>query len=249
MPRIAVITPYHREPPEMLARCHQSVLAQAPAADHIIVADGFPRPEPAGWKARHVVLPQEHGDFGATPRGIGSMLADVEGYDFVAYLDADNWYLPGHLESLLELHTRSGSPVCASLRSFHDANGAALAVTEGAEDALQHVDTNCFFVHRSAFHVFPAWLRMPRQLVAMSDRVFLAALRKERLAVTSTQQRTVAYLTLHELHYRLAGLEPPPGAKPGTITRAAFEWLLTKEGVDESFRRLGFWPLSFLQPW
>lgn len=246
MPRIAVITPYHREPLQMLAQCHESVLAQQAGADHFMVADGFPRPELASWNVRHVVLPTSHADCGATPRGIGALLADSQGYDFVAFLDADNWYLKEHLASLLELHRSCGAPVCTSFRSFHDVDGTKIDVTEAEEDGLQHVDTSCFLLHRAAFGVLPIWSRMPKQLALLCDRVFVAALRKERLSIASTHRRTIAYRTLHELHYTAAGLTPPPGYKPRGILDPGMQWLMTREGVDESFRRLGFWPVTFL---
>jgi glycosyltransferase involved in cell wall biosynthesis len=247
MPRIAVVTPYYKESLEWLRQCHESVLAQGvPAADHYMVADGFPRRELAEWNVRHVVLPDAHADGGAMGRGIGSILAGAAGYDFVAYLDADNWFLPGHIESLLELHRTTGAPVCTSFRSFYDLDDGRLDVTEEAEDLLQHVDTNCFFVHRSAFKLFPVWTHVPKQLGPLCDRVFLAALRNERFMVLSTKRRTLAYRITYELHYRGAGREPPPGYKPMRVLEPAVQWLQTKEGVEESIRRLGFWPLSFM---
>lgn len=247
MTRVAVITPYYREPLELLAQAHESVHAQGVAADHILVADGFPKDEVDRWKdVRHVVLPDSHGDAGATARGIGSMLADAEGYDFIAYLDADNWYHRNHLASLLELHRRSGAPVCASFRSFHQPDGTLLNITEQLEDNLQHVDTNCFLVHRSAFGVLPVWMRMPRAIWSMCDRVFLAALRHQRFVIASTRERTIAYRTLHELHYTQAGLPPPAGYKSKDLMRDAAAWLMTPEGVSESVRVLGFWPMTYI---
>jgi hypothetical protein len=185
------------------------------------------------------------GTFG-TSRSVGGLLADSEGYDFVAYLDADNWFHPGHLASLLELHAKTGSPVCTSFRTFHRPDCTKLDITEQEEDQLQHVDTSCFMLHRAAFSSLAIWARMPKPLGPLCDRVFLAALRKERWAITSTRRRTVAYRTLHELHYRKAGLEPPAGYKSGAMIRPGLEWMNTKPGVDECFRTLGFWPLSFL---
>jgi len=248
MPRIAVVTPYYKEPLSWLRQCHESVLAQEVPADHFMVADGFPRQELADWNVRHVVLPDLaiEGDGGSMGRGIGGALADACGYDFVAYLDADNWFLPGHLASLLELHRSTGAPVCTSFRSFFTPDGVRLDVSEEAEDTLQHVDTSCFFLHRSAFNLLTLWSRLPRPLGLLCDRVFLAALRNERFAILSTRRRTVAYRTLYELHYRGAGLEPPPGFKPRSILQPAFQWLQTREGVEESIRRLGFWPLTFM---
>ena len=114
--RVAVITPYYREPVEFLAQCHQSVLAQGVGADHIMVADGHPLDCIDGWKVAHVKLPASHGDNGNTPRGIGSLLASSEGYDFIAYLDADNWYHDGHLRSLLDLWEQKRGVACSSFR-------------------------------------------------------------------------------------------------------------------------------------
>jgi glycosyltransferase involved in cell wall biosynthesis len=247
MPKIAVITPYYKEPLEVLAQCHQSVLAQQPQADHFMVADGFPRAEVAAWNVRHVVLPTSHDDGGNTPRGIGSLLADSEGYDFVAYLDADNWYQPEHLASLLELHQRTGAAVCTCFRSFHLPDGSRLPIAEDAEDTLQHVDSSCFLLHRRAFEILPVWIRMNKRLAPLCDRVFLAAVRHARLDLMSTRQRTVAYRTLWELHYVQAGLELPAGVKSGHGVRSAIQWLQTQEGVNDSLQRLGFWPLTYIR--
>lgn len=250
MPRIAVVTPYYQEPLEVIGQCHRSVLAQGVNAgaeiDHILVADGFPNAGVEAWKVRHVILPSSHGDAGGTPRGIGGLLAATEGYDFVTYLDADNWYHPGHLASLIEMQARTGAAVCTSWRTFHQPDGTPLQITEPAEDSFKHVDTNCFFLHRSAFEVLGTWLRTPKQLATINDAVFLAALHHARLTIVATRQRTVAYRTNHEFHFRLAGLPAPEGARPMELVRPAQQWLLTKEGVDESVRRLGFWPLSYM---
>ena len=95
--KIAVITPYFKEPLEVLRQCFESVQAQGVRADHFFIADGHPRPELELWGVKHVVLPQAHANNGDTPRGIGGLLAEAEGYDFVAYLDADNWFQPNQI--------------------------------------------------------------------------------------------------------------------------------------------------------
>lgn len=246
MNRIAVITPYHREPLEMLAQCHQSVLAQRVPADHFMVADGFPRTEVAGWDVRHATLPGSHGAGGAIARGVGGALADAQRYDFIAYLDADNWWQPDHLSSLMELHQSSRAPVCTSMRTFHATDGTQMSITEPEEDRLHHVDTNCILLQRRAFEVLPIWSRMPAPLNAISDRIFVAAIRKNRLPMASTRQRTVAYRTQYESHYRSAGLPPPPGFKNVDVLKPAWAWMHTKEGVDACFHILGFWPPTYL---
>lgn len=93
--RIAVITPYYKEPVELLKQCHDSVMAQGVDATHFMVADGHPLAEVADWPIEHVVLNRAHADYGNTPRGLGGALARSQDFDFVTYLDADNWYHPG----------------------------------------------------------------------------------------------------------------------------------------------------------
>lgn len=245
-PRLAVVTPYYREPVAVLERCHKSVIAQGLDVDHFMIADGHPLDIVDGWAASHVKLPRAHGDNGNTPRGIGSLLASAEGYDFVAYLDADNWYHDGHLASLLRLWEQTRSPACASFRTFHDDAGNDIGVRERDEDELRHVDTSCLLLHRSAFGVLPVWLDMPRRLSPICDRVFLAALMHRRLAISSTKARTVAFRTQYRVHYLSAKLPVPEDAKDG-VMQPALDYLATGEGVSQSVGALGFWPLTYLQ--
>jgi hypothetical protein len=199
----------------------------------------------AGWNVRHVILPVAHADVGNTPRSVGSLLADAEGYDFIAYLDADNWYRPDHLSSLVQLYEVTKAPVCCAWRTFHRPDGSPLPLDEDtASRALAHVDSNCFFLHRTAFRINAVWHRMPRELHPAADRVFRAALKKAGFAFAYTQQQTVAYRTLHELHYAYAGEPPPPGFKSSQLLEPAARYLASNEGVTETVDRLGFWPLS-----
>src|SRR4051794_26673695 len=109
MLKIAVVTPYYKESPAVLRQCHESVLRQSYACRHILVSDGYPAPYFDDAKdAIHIKLPQAHGDNGNTPRAMGGVLADRQGFDAVAYLDADNWYEPNHIESMVAAHAASG---------------------------------------------------------------------------------------------------------------------------------------------
>ena len=245
-PRIAVITPYHREEPAVLRHCHESVLAQEMAADHFLIADGHPLAEVAAWNARHVQLPHAHGDNGNTPRGLGALLARSEGYDFVAYLDADNWYRPEHLASLLALAQRDGAPVCASFRSFHDLAGHPLEATDADEDALRHVDTSCLLIGRAAFASLALWLAMPRALAPICDRVYFAGLLHHGHKVRSTARRTVAFRSRYEAHYQAASAPVPQGAKSGELLQPVRDYLLSQQGVTDCIDTLGFWPPSYV---
>lgn len=244
--RIAVITPYFDEPLAYLEQCHRGVIAQGVNADHLMVADGQPRDCIDGWNARHVKLAAPHGDFGNTPRGIGSQIASKEGYDFIAYLDADNWYHVGHLKSLLQLWEQSRSAVCCSFRTFHDADGDDLGTYEEEEVKLLHVDTSCFLIHRSGFDCLPVWLTMPKPLACIGDRVLLAAFLHRKLTIASTRARTVAYRTMASAHYRLAGRPVPEGARDIDHKAVALAYLSSEEGAASCVRALGFTPLSYI---
>ncbi len=96
--RVAVITPYCREPSNVLQNCHESVCRQTFPCTHLMVADGLPCAEIAHWEVEHLTLPGPHHDVGNTARGLGALSAMNRGYDAIAFLDADNWYYPDHIE-------------------------------------------------------------------------------------------------------------------------------------------------------
>ena len=50
--RVAVITPYYKEPLAQLRQCHDSVLAQSEPCLHVLVADGHPRRRINHWQCR-----------------------------------------------------------------------------------------------------------------------------------------------------------------------------------------------------
>ena len=246
MYRIAVVTPYYKESTEILRQCHDSVRSQTYPADHFMIADGFPNAEAQTWKVKHVALPCGHADNGNTPRQIGSTLADAEGYDFIAYLDADNWFHPNHLQSLIAVYEETKAQVCASFRTYHAWDGRQIHVVEADEEKLAHIDTSCFLIHRDAFPALSVWGKMPRRLSPICDRVFFAALKKERYKIASSRQRTVAFRSQYAFHYEAAGLPLPESYKARDCLFPSFEYMRTKEGVDDCFHRLGFWPQTFI---
>jgi glycosyltransferase involved in cell wall biosynthesis len=240
--KIAVITPYHKESIEVLRQCHQSVLTQNISADHFFVADGFPNEELMKWSIKHVSLPQAHADNGNTPRGIGSILADIEGYDFISYLDADNWFHPTHLSSLLNLYEETNADICTSFRTIHANDGIELLIQESDELSLNHVDTSCYFLHRNAFGALDIWLKMPKILSPICDRIFFAGIKHKKYKISSTKQKTVAFRSQYKSHYLNGNIEPPPGAKEN-VGKVPYDWLRSVAGMKETVSRLGFVPL------
>jgi glycosyltransferase involved in cell wall biosynthesis len=125
MLRIAVVTPYYKETTAILRQCHDSVLNQTYPCQHILVSDGHPNGLfDNSETALHITLPNASADNGNTPRAMGRIFAEQRGFDAVAYLDADNWFDPIHIETLVAAQEMSCSPIAASRRKFCDLDGA-----------------------------------------------------------------------------------------------------------------------------
>lgn len=243
--KIAVITPYYKESTDILLKGHTSVLNQNVDAfvSHFMIADGFPNPDIKDWNIKHIVLPEAHSDNGNTPRGIGSHLAVSQGYDFIAYLDADNWFHPNHLSSLLDLWKETGADVCCSSRTLHKFDGTLIQCSLD-EDELNNsfVDTSCYLLGTNAFGVINLWINMPKELSPICDRVFFAGIKKNNYKVSFTSLPTLAFRSQYLGHYVKAGLAVPEGAK-GDVVSEVNKWLLSIDGARETARKIGFLPI------
>jgi glycosyltransferase involved in cell wall biosynthesis len=240
--KIAVVTPYCREDPQTLRRCIDSVRAQTLPCIHYLVADGNPNPLILASTAtlRHLVLPVAHGDFGGVARVLGSLAAARDGCDAVAWLDADNWYRPDHLESLRQCHEATGKPLCASWRSMHRPDGSLMPIDPEQEIRGDHVDTNCWLVTRPAFDLLTVWL-MPPGLSVIGDRIFFEAARRRGYGWATTRRRTVCYSSLYLDHYQRLKETPPPGAKSGVL-QAGLDYLVKPSNRAAIVAALGFMP-------
>lgn len=141
--RVAVITPYYKEPLEQLIRCHQSVLIQKANVTHFLVSDGYPNAVLDQWDCEHIRL-SHHNDYGDTPRGIGAASASAQGFDAICFLDADNWYEPHHLETMISTFKRYRVPVVTTSRALYTNDGQYLGQCKES-DGIHFVDTNCYF--------------------------------------------------------------------------------------------------------
>jgi cellulose synthase/poly-beta-1,6-N-acetylglucosamine synthase-like glycosyltransferase len=243
MLKVAVVTPYYNEREDVLQQCHVSVLRQSYPCTHVLVADGHPNSmfdeQP---NTMHIVLPQANADMGNTPRAIGGILAEAYGFDAVAYLDADNWYDPWHIEGLIEAHKANSQVSLVSCkRRFYDLEGRYLYITDADEDSNQHVDTSCWIVFRPAFSLLRAWL-MPKVLGPICDRIFLQKVAHERFWHLTTDNRTVAFRTNYASHYRAAGVAAPADAKLTPWSKEIVEYLCSIDGAAEITDHLGFYP-------
>lgn len=242
-PLIFVVTPYYKESLEWLQRCHDSVMNQDVEARvrHILIADGHPRPEIDAWNAVHIRLPTAHGDNGNTPRAVGSAVAQTNGADFIAFLDADNWYYSDHLASMLEGYRQTGAKVICAWRDFYDAEGKQLDIIEEDEVSFGHVDTSGYMLHKSCFDMNSMWSSMPRILSPWCDRVFFSALKNRRLMLCFTKKRSVAFTTIYKFHFDMLGVPAPANAKVPPIPEMV-AYLRSEHGARELVSRIGFLP-------
>jgi len=240
--KIAVITPYYKESETLLRECHDSVRAQTVTCDHFMVADGFPNPVVDGWDVRHITLPMSHRDVGNSPRVLGALSAFSAGYDAVSFLDADNWYKPDHVATMLALHRRTGAVVCTGGRSMHRPNGSFMFVDD-KNDGRTHVDSNCYFLLRPAMGVMLRWATMPKELAPIGDTVYLKTIKRARLAHAHDPHVSVCYRSTWVSDFERIGEVPPPGAKTLEFTDQPWLWIKSLSWAERRrIRRELGWP-------
>lgn len=215
--KIAVITPYHTEDAATLERMRASVVAQTVPCVHYMIADGHPSPDVIRWHEaaestlRHIILPREHTNNGNTPRAIGCFSAMAEGVDAIAFLDADNWYEPDHLEKLVAEHQATGADVVTSGRVIHAIDGTPLPVLEQDEGA-RFFDTSTIMVTVGVFGVLPLWGTMPRELGPNCERFMFHAFKAHGCTHSHAGAPTLHFTSRYAPHYRAAGLPIPEDA-------------------------------------
>ena len=220
--RVAVITPYHDEPVELLARCHRSVLMQEYPCTHVLVADGPGQTAVSTWACRHIVLGVGHHDNGNTPRSIGALAAMNEGFDSIAFLDVDNWFAPDHIKRAIDTQLETDCSVVFSDRHIVFPSGQRLTSLPHEDLSRRHVDTSCMVLFASSFCHLACWSQMPRLFSQQCDRVMFAQLMaNQRCAWTGAT--TVFYETWYANHFLTAGLLPPLNAKFISLHPAS-EW-------------------------
>ena len=241
--RVAVVTPYYKEPPAWLARCIQSVRDQTHEATHFVVADGHPQDWVDQAGVRHVKLDCSHGDYGNTPRTIGAVLAVSEGFDAIAFLDGDNWYAPNHVERCVQIAEQNpDADFVSAMRFWAREDGSIMAVRTDEDLDGSHVDTNCYFLLQGAFHTIPRWALMPKPMAMWCDRFYLGSMRGEGLKEARTGSKTVYYLCTWAGVYRSIGEAPPAFAKEGLPVHVLSEWYrdLTPRDRQIVFRLTGY---------
>jgi glycosyltransferase involved in cell wall biosynthesis len=210
--KVAVITPYYKESPEVLKRCMDSVANQTHAdIIHVMVADGYPsdyvinRAE-GNTKIMHIVIPNTN-DGGSTPRGIGAAVIAQKECDAIAFLDADCWYDSDHIETALSVMTEH-KPIVTIGRYLHRLDWSMLSL-DPESDGLSFNDTSCYLIARSAFQSIWAWLFLDRKHGPVCDRVVWHYIPKQY--TIRSPKSTVHFITRYAVHYLYYKEIPPNG--------------------------------------
>jgi hypothetical protein len=223
--RVAVVTPYFRTPNRWLERCLASVRAQNYSCTHFLIADGEPQQIVKDFGCEHIILPRSHGDYGDTPRSIGSLKAIEQGFDAVAYLDADNWYQSNHISSLIGLHQKTGAAICTSKRRICHLDGREMAICL-TSDGEQFCDTSCLMLTRSAFDMVSVWRNIADDEHAIDDRIMWYNILKSGHSRAHTDLPTVCYTADHAGFYLGLGWPIPEGVRNSAATKAAYaRWI------------------------
>ena len=247
--RVAVVSAYYKESRAVLQRCLDSVKAQSHPSTHFLISDGHPQPFLDDLPVRHVKLGAAHADYGDTPRSIGSLLAIREGFDVIAYLDADNFFLPDHIKQTLDAAAATGKDfdVLTTRRFLVRPDGSRLPVVD--ETYQTHTDTSCFLILRGGFPLVHLWALVPRPLSVIGDRIFLRAILARGCRIGHVPRQSVGYQALWKNLYLALGEQPPEGAKEirNEIEEAVRWWLaLTEAESAEVTQTLGFDPRPLL---
>jgi hypothetical protein len=224
LPRVAVITPYYKEPLAQLRQCHDSVLAQSEPCLHVLVADGHRRRRINHWSAEHVRLPRSHGDIGSTPRLIGSYHAIGLGVDAVAFLDGDNWYRPDHIASLLAEMDQHQADFVSSSRTLCRLDGTVMGPCP-LTDPERFIDTNAMLFGRGSFHQLHQWVLMPPYGHLIGDRIMLHHLKNAGVKRQHLNQGSVFYRCAKAGIYRQMKEPIPEGVQPRPDYETSFrQW-------------------------
>ena len=189
VPRTVVVTPTTGT--SYLSKCIESVQNQTlPGVVHLIVVDGpeyaekvqeMVEPYRLKMPVHVMVLPFNSGADGWNGHRIYASMALLLDFDYIAYLDEDNFYDPDHLQGVQELLLKDKVDWTFSLRKILDTEGNLVALDNceslgnmchtvlSWDDFL--VDTSCYFLSKEVAQAMaPHWMHKARTGDVEADR-------------------------------------------------------------------------------
>jgi hypothetical protein len=88
---------------------------------------------------------------GNTPRALGALAAMHEGFDCIAFLDADNWWGPDHLSRAIATLAEGGCTVVFASRQIVFPDGRRLTRIPEEDQAQRLADTSAMVLFEPAF--------------------------------------------------------------------------------------------------
>ncbi|MGI9450750.1 MAG: glycosyltransferase family 2 protein [Geminicoccaceae bacterium] len=234
--KVAVVTPYYRPNIEWLRLGHQSVQKQLLSCRQIFVADGEPIDLIDEFDAEHIRFSSPNRDHGNTARAIGGIAAVRQGFDAICFLDSDHWLDPNHVQSLVELHSKTGADVCVASRRLHHLSGELLGACFET-DGETPTDVNGFFLAKNAFPVLSIWHAMAPGLHPVGHLVVWHQIKRLGLETAHTGQATVRYRTRlgrHYDHFKIPWADGVKAKSEDPKAYALFERLRTKPDDDKT---------------
>lgn len=209
MTRIALITSYAGEDIDIIERCHKSITKQTVPCAHIIVSDGYEMNFTMMWNCQIIQTSHRHANYGDTPKWIGVMSALAQGFDYIGFVDADDWVSEDHVELLLKLMKWSKIDIAVASRNLVTPKGKNINIPEGPDEWQNH----CVLMKRDAAVKLLSLGAKDQKTSKVGDRVMYMVCDKNKITYGRSFNRTYNYTTFWKQHYIVAGLTPPLNAK------------------------------------
>ena len=207
--KVAVVTPYYKEPEGVLQRCIDSVAAQTyKDVFHVLVSDGQP-----SVVTEHTILSPNCADSGDTPRLMGAGYAASQGAEAILLLDADCWLDPDHIRLMVDALLLSGAGIVTCPRKVYDKFTDEYLGVDAESDGINFNDTNCILVTNKHFDVFSSWGFKPNGQGLIGDRYFWNACLRCGAKIARTAFTMSNYPSDLAFHYEMFGKPVPDGAK------------------------------------
>lgn len=216
MAKAIVITPTTGAPE--LAQAHNSVINQSfPDVDHLIISDGQQFVEntnkvlkeagaESGKRLFRCDLPFNTGGGGFYGHRVMAAFSHLINYDYILFLDQDNWLDQDHVSSLVEENERFSFDWSYSLRKIHDKDGNYLC--EDNCESLGRwpvwVNSDAYLIDSSSYCFKTAFIRKVGHLWDHgwgADRRFYTLIRDE------LKHKNYGCTGKHTMNYRLGGNE------------------------------------------
>lgn len=226
--KVAVITSFCKESPSVIQRAHESVLLQTYPCDHIIISDGG-MPPPM-MDAQTIYLSHNHNNYGDTPKWIGVISALSQGYDAIAFLDADDWLSKNHIENAVRLCREKNAKICVMNRSLNRLDGSELPINYDPDVMQSH----CVFMLADVARELLLCACKPDALCEVGDRIMWGAIKTKNIPCAFSEEKTYHYTSTWKCHYDAVGEKLPENAKVACGSKF-IEWQNTTAKAEKDY--------------